>query len=123
MEEFGNGLGHYLEQQLETDGFGDTFRKQIGPEIHDIVLPKALKRSVTGSMADMVNLATYMLVEDGKTLKEATAQLNKTPFSAINNDHPLDIFLTLAGKMLDCCPSRHVVSRPRVPSSTNSELV
>ena len=63
--------------------------------MHDILLSKALNRSVSGSMTDMIKLAKYMLIEDRKTLEETSAKLNKTPFKAIDYDHPRDQFALL----------------------------
>ena len=95
-EQFGNGLGHYLERQLLADNFGNVFKKQIVPKIQEIILAKTLDRSVTGSMTDMIKLAKYDLIEEGFSLVETTARLNKTPFKAIDYDHPRDQFVKLA---------------------------
>ena len=95
-EQFGNGLGHYLERQLLADNFWSIFKKRLVPEMYDILLTKALNRSVSGSMTDMIKLAKYMLIEDGKSLEETSAQLNETPFKAIDYTHPRDQFAMLA---------------------------
>ena len=96
LEQFGYGLIQHLERHMLVDGFGDIFKKHIVPELETILLTKTLNRSVTGSMTDMVKLAEFMLVDDNKSLGEATVQLNKTPFKAIDYNHPRDQFTELA---------------------------
>lgn len=61
-----------------------------------MLLAKSLNRSVTGSMDDMVKLSVYMLTEEYKTLEEAAAKLNKTPFKALGYNHPRQHFAALA---------------------------
>ena len=59
-------------------------------------LTKSLNRSVTGSLNDVVKLATFMLAEEGRTFKQATVKLNETPFGALDNAHPREQFAELA---------------------------
>ena len=80
----------------QVDNFGDMFKRRLVPEMYDILLTKALNRSVSGSMTDMIKLSRCMLIEDGKSLEETSAQLNKTPFKAIDYNHPRDQFAKLA---------------------------
>ena len=91
-EQFGNGLVRYLERQMLTDNFGDVFKQHFEPEIYEMLLTKALNRSVSGSMTDMIKLAKHMLIEDNNSLEETTVQLNRTPFKAIDYNHPHDQF-------------------------------
>ncbi len=94
-EQFANGLLRYLERQMLTDNFGDVFRQHLEAEIYEMLLTKGLNRSVTGSMTDMINLAKYMLTENNCSLEEATLQLNRTPFRAIDYNYPRDQFAEL----------------------------
>ena len=75
-----------------VNGFGDIFKKHLVPELETILLTKTLKRSMT----DMVKVTEFMRVDDGNTLEQAAAQLNKTPFKAIDYNHPRDQFTELA---------------------------
>ena len=68
-EQFGNGLVRYLERQMLTDNFGEVFNQYLEPEIYDSLLAKALNRSVSGSMTDMIKLAKHMLIEDSNSLE------------------------------------------------------
>jgi uncharacterized protein DUF6933 len=78
-----------------VDGFESIFREYIEPEVDTIVVAKVLNRSVTGSMTDMIKLSEFMLIEEGKSLAQAAARLNQTPFGALNYDYPRERFTAL----------------------------
>lgn len=61
-----------------------------------ISLAKSLSRSVTGSMSDMVRLATFMLTEESRTFEQAAVKLNKTPFGVLDYANPRELFAELA---------------------------
>ena len=95
LEQFGYGLIRYLERRLLEDGFTEIFMKRIAPELQALELGKSLNRSVTGSMTDMVKLTKFML-DDGKSLHEVAADLNRTPFQALQYVHPREQFAGMA---------------------------
>ena len=68
------------------------FRKFIASASGDIRLSKALNRSVTGSMNDLVRCGTFDLVERGLSLFDAASALNDMPMSAIGYKHPREVF-------------------------------
>jgi len=96
LEQFQGGLNICLERRLLADGFEAIIDRRLGPEIKTISLAKSLNRSVTGSMNDMVRLATFMLTEEGRTFEQATVKLNETPFGALDYAHPRKRFAELA---------------------------
>ena len=61
-----------------------------------VSLAKSLSRSVTGSMNDIVKLATFMFGKEGKTREEATTKLNETLFGALDYVYPRERFAELA---------------------------
>ena len=95
LEQFVYGLIRCIERHLLTDGFEEVFREHVVPELETMRLAKTLNRTVTGSMTDMVKLATHMLFEDGDTLEQVAGKLNKTPFGALDYDYPRDRFAGL----------------------------
>jgi hypothetical protein len=74
-----------------------TLKMHIEPEADSVVSAQSLNPSVTGSMNDMIRLADVMLVEEGRSLSQASAKLNEIPFSALNYDYPRDRFATQSG--------------------------
>lgn len=94
-EQFGNGLVRYLERQMLSDNFSDVFRLHLKSEVYEMLLTKALNRSVTGSMTDMIALARHILIEGGNSLEETSVLLNRTPFKAIGYYHPREQFAAL----------------------------
>lgn len=95
QEQFINGLPVCLKQRLIADGFEYIFLDHIFPVSGTVELSKALNRSVTGSMSDMVSMATITLQEGKSSLEEVIALLNRTPFKALEYDHPKDKFVDL----------------------------
>ena len=94
-EQFINGLPNCLKRRFLKDGFEDIFFDHIYPVSGTVELSKALNRSVTGSMSDMISMATIMLNEDDSSLDEVIALLNRTPFKGLGYNRPKDKLLEL----------------------------
>ena len=108
---FGKGIIHdgiFMEKTLNTmrdfiedDGLLEVYEKQIAPSSQTVTFTKALNRSVTGSMNDLVYGAKLCL-EDGLSPHAVGFRLNETPLSALKDAegreyaNPREVFSLLA---------------------------
>lgn len=92
LEQSLNFMGEFLGE----DGFEFIFEKWIAPSSILVSFSKALNKSVTGSMNDLVYLAKYHLIEGEKSPWETSLYLNQVPMSYLKYGNPRDAFLSLA---------------------------
>ena len=109
---YGKGVtndGHFIERALggirefmEADGQAFVYRRLIVPAAASVRFAKALDRSVTGSMNDLIKHATYWLAEGDQSPFDVGFRLNDIPMSALATSgsaygKPRDAFRALAG--------------------------
>jgi hypothetical protein len=109
---YGKGItddSHFIEQALstlrefmQTDGQEFVYRRFIAPASASVRFAKALNRSVTGSMNDLIRHATAWLAEGDRSPFEVGTRLNEIPMSALEHGgsrygFPREAFRTLAG--------------------------
>lgn len=92
---YGKGIthdGNFIERALsgirefmEADGQEFAYHRFIVPATDSVRFAKALNRSVTGSMNDMIRHATYWLTEGELSPFEVGFRLNEIPMSALGN--------------------------------------
>jgi hypothetical protein len=82
---------------MEADGQAFVFQKFVAPNCEAVSFAKALNRSVTGSMNDMVVHAKMWLTEGGLSPFDVGFKLNDMPMSALGYAKPLKAFKSLAG--------------------------
>ena len=89
-----------IREFMEDDGQQFAYRKFIAPASGTVSFGKALNRSVTGSMNDLVKFAKMYLVEDDIAPHEVGFKLNDMPMSALGKprgyDKPREAFKLLA---------------------------
>jgi len=68
------------------------FRKFIAPASAEVRFSKALNRSVTGSMNDLVYHATMWIAERGLSPFHTAFKLNEIPFAALKYRNPREVF-------------------------------
>src|SRR4051812_40472522 len=68
---------------MEADGQGAAFQRLIAPSFATVRFAKALNRSVTGSMNDLITHATAWLAEDDLSPLEVAVRLNGVLLSAL----------------------------------------
>jgi hypothetical protein len=68
---------------LHDDGQEAVYQQYIAPESGSVRLAKALDRSVTGSMNELIREATWDLAEGDLTPQEVSTSLNDTLLSAL----------------------------------------
>ena len=111
---YGKGVttdSHFIERALagirefmEADGQAFAYRRFIVPAAASVRFAKALDRSVTGSMNDLIKHATYWLAEGDQSPFDVGFRLNDIPMSALANSgsaygKPRDAFRALVGSI------------------------
>jgi hypothetical protein len=102
--------GLFIERALSTirefmqdDGQQFVYRKFIAPSSRSVQFAKALNRSVTGSMNDLINHATFWLADGNLLPHDLGFKLNDTLLSALATEKsrgyekPNEAFKLLAG--------------------------
>jgi hypothetical protein len=109
---YGKGItndSHFIERALESirefmeaDGQEFVYHRFIVPATASVRFAKALDRSVTGSMNDMIKHATYWLAEGDQSPLDVGFRLNEIPMSALASSElpygkPREAFRALEG--------------------------
>jgi hypothetical protein len=84
-----------LRNIMEHDGLALTYRRFIAPACHTVQFSKALNRSVTGSMNDLIVHAKLWLTERELSPHETAARLNDIPFSSLDYRNPREAFIAM----------------------------
>jgi len=85
-----------LREFMEADGQAFAFLKFIAPNCGTVSFAKALNRSVTGSMNDMIFHAKIWLIEGGLSPFDVGFKLNEIPMSPLGYANPREAFKSLA---------------------------
>ncbi len=81
------GLGA-IREVMDGDGLEIIHRRMVAPSTGTIAFTKALNRSVTGSMNDLINCAKVWLIEEELSPHDVSVKLNEMPMSAIGYTDP-----------------------------------
>ena len=81
-----------IHQVMEHDGQSSIFENQIAPAMEQVHFGKALNRSGTGSMNDLMNRAKVWLTERNLSPFDTALRLNEMPFSSLNYRTPHERF-------------------------------
>lgn len=84
-----------IREFMEDDGQQLAYRKFIKPEGETVSFSKALNRSVTGSMNDLVYHAKMWLIERELSPHDTGFTLNNIPMSAMSYKNPREAFKSL----------------------------
>ena len=74
-----------LREFMEDDGQAFVYRRFIAPASKSVRFAKALDRSVTGSMNDMIYHAKFWLLEREMSPFDVGTKLNEMPMSALKD--------------------------------------
>lgn len=85
-----------MREFMAADGQAFIYQRLIAPTCGTIRFTKALHRSVTGSMNDLVHHATVWLVEGELSPFDAAFKLNDIPFSTLGYATPRAAFKAMA---------------------------
>jgi len=89
-----------IREFMEADCKGAAFVRFIAAASGTVQFAKALDRSVTGSMNDLVKHAAFWLAEGDLSPHDVGVRLNGIPMSALKNDNsrygfPRDVFAAM----------------------------
>jgi hypothetical protein len=82
----------FLREILTGDGFGLIFQRRVVPSTVTVSWSKALNRSVTGSMNDLVVQAQHCLIGKGLSPYDTSFRLNQIPMGALDYGYPRKAF-------------------------------
>jgi hypothetical protein len=85
-----------LRDIAEKDGFESIYENRVAPETGAFSFSKAVNRSVTGSMNDLIFQARDYLHSDEISCFDVALRLNKTPMSYLKYEHPRETFGRMA---------------------------
>ncbi len=86
-----------IREFMEGDGQAFSYQRFIAPSSSNVKFAKALNRSVTGSMNDLIKFAKHGLIERELSPYDVGFNLNQIPMSALRYQQPRDAFKLLAG--------------------------
>ena len=84
-----------LREQMEDDGMKLIYKRCIAPHLGSVVLAATASRSVLASMNDMVNCSKALLDRFDYAPCDLAAQLNSTPFGALEYRYPKEMMARL----------------------------
>lgn len=85
-----------IREFMEDDGQAFVYQKFIVPSSATVNFAKALDRSVTGSVNDLVVHAKMWLIERELSPHDVGFKLNEIPFSSLKYKNPREVFKSLA---------------------------
>ena len=99
---YGRGIpsdNHFIESAMsslrdlmEADGLSFIYQQCIAPVSGTVQFSKALNRSVTGCMNDLILHAKRWLIERDLSPHDTSFKLNELPFSSLKHRTPRDVF-------------------------------
>jgi hypothetical protein len=99
---YGRGIAndsHFIERAMsslrefiEDDGLSFIYQRYIAPSSATVQFSKALSRSVTGSMNDLIFHAKVWLTEGELSPHDTAFKLNDIPFSPFKYRKPREVF-------------------------------
>ncbi len=94
--QFLDRITSYMGEFIWDDGYCFRYERWIIPSMESVTFSKALNRSVTGSMNDLVFMAKTRLVERDVSPYDVSFWLNETPMSYLKYRNPKDAFEALS---------------------------
>src|SRR5664280_481491 len=84
-----------MRDVMDKDGLRLIYEKQIAPQTSTVSFSKAVNRSVTGSMNELVLVAKWHLIRDEMSPYDVSFLLNKTPLSFLKDQYQRDAFQSM----------------------------
>ena len=93
--EFIDRVVECIREFMHYDGQDFIYRKFVAPASGAVRFSKALNRSITGSMNDLVYHAKMWLTERELSPHDTSFKLNEIPFSSLKYQFPREVFKAL----------------------------
>lgn len=87
-----------MREFMEDDGQAFIYRRWVAPASGSVRFGKALNRSVTGSMIDLVYHAKIWLTEGGLSPHDTGFKLNSIPMRALSYQYTREAFKSLVNE-------------------------
>lgn len=89
-----------VRELLEANGHRGVYERSIAPLLGTVRFAKALNRSITGSMNDLVRMSVHLLEQGELSLAEISTYLTGIPMTGLKHDKsthgfPRDVFNTM----------------------------
>ncbi|KKK63787.1 hypothetical protein LCGC14_2990780 [marine sediment metagenome] len=84
-----------LREFMVDDGLDFIYRRFVAPATGTVRFSKALNRSVTGSMNDLIQCGKLWLTESGLSPFDTSFKLNEMPMSFLKYGNPREAFVVL----------------------------
>lgn len=84
-----------IRSGMADDGLEDAYLQRIVPETGTVRFSKALNRSVTGSMNDMIQCWKLLLERGEESPSDVACRINDMPFKALKYRKPREVFSLL----------------------------
>lgn len=114
---FGEAVVAALREFMIADGCGSLFDQRIAPETGRIVLAKALSRTVTGAMNDLVYQARYWIEARGGPLSDASFLLNASSMSPLDYRNAREAYLAMRDAAAPTISAEPAIAPPTVKVS------
>ena len=88
-------ITNFMSEFIGDDGYPFIYERIIAPQTGRISFSKALNRSFTGSMNELVKAAQYYLIEDDMSPYEVSSRLNDVLLSYLDYQTPRQVFESL----------------------------
>ena len=85
-----------MREFMRVDENEFIYRRLIEPRIYQIMFSKALNRSVTGSMNELVKVARFFMMDDDMSPFDVSFRLNEIPMSQLKYMHPREAFMAMS---------------------------
>ncbi len=100
---------------MEHDGLDQAYEKYFAPETGQVLFSKAVNRSVTGSMNEMIFRAKWHLADDEMSPFDVSLRLNETPMSYLKYGHPREAFALMTPELQRSETESNVIFFPESP--------
>jgi hypothetical protein len=90
-----HGMTDTMRDVMEKDGYRMIYEKQVAPQAARVSFSKAINRSVTGSMNDLVFIAKWHLIRDELSPYDVSFRLNEVPMSYLKYINPRNAFQSM----------------------------
>lgn len=110
-----------IREFMEEDGQAFVYQRLVAPVSSCVRFGKALNRSVTGSMNDMISHAKHWLIEEELSPFDVGFKLNEIPMSALKYRHPREAFKLLSESTTATSKTAHSEQAPSEFPEAESE--
>ena len=95
LDLFAHSSAEFLREVMQLQGISYLCDRFIDKDFYRIKAYKTSNRGIIGSMNDMINQVKYLSDDPDLSLAEMSIRINKTPYSLIKYNYPLEIIKSM----------------------------